>query len=408
MEELLKIFSRREELKPLCDLDRNDLDYVFEKASAKSLAPRTLITPDEDTITFLLEGQVSLMSGGFVIESFAHTDQRGLLPLFDDSQSEDAALLTSHGVILEIDRKLLEGLHSQHRRNNPETKAKSIEDEEQHLFDELRRAFKADRLQLPALPEAALKIRQVINQAGVGTSEIIQIVQTDPILSARLIKVANSPLYGTWREIKTVRDAVRRLGLETTRGLSFSLSVKQLFHARSSMIKMQLRQIYDESIQVSSLAYVITRNRAKNLDPEQALLAGLLARLGVIPILKYVDENPGLISSPDMLNKSLINLNVPISRLIFDRWNFDEQFLRVVECSDDWYRDTGKEADYVDIVIAARLLFFKKSNQLDESINIYQLAVADKLMLFEEDEYGLEFLEQAKNEIDEMQAMLRL
>ena len=77
MEELLKKFSRREELKPLCDLDRNDLDCVFEKASVKSLAPRTLITPDEKAITFLLEGQVSLMSGGFVVESFAHTDQRG-------------------------------------------------------------------------------------------------------------------------------------------------------------------------------------------------------------------------------------------------------------------------------------------------------------------------------------------
>ena len=408
MEELLKKFSRREELKPLCDLDRNDLDCVFEKASVKSLAPRTLITPDEKAITFLLEGQVSLMSGGFVVESFAHTDQRGLMPLFDDCRSEDAALLTSHGAILEVDRKLFEGLHSQHQHNNPAAKANSIEDEEQFLFDELRRAFKADRLQLPALPEAALKIRQVINQSSVGTSEIIQIVQTDPILSARLIKVANSPLYGTWREIKTVRDAVRRLGLETTRGLSFSLSVKQLFHARSSMIKQQLKQMYDESIQVSSLAYVITQKRAKNLDPEQALLAGLLARLGVIPILKYVDENPGLISSIDMLHKSLIHLNVPISRLIFDRWNFDEQFLSVVECSQDWYRDTGKEADYVDIVIAARLLFFKKTNQLDESINIYQLAVADKLKLFGEDEYGLDFLDQAKNEIDEMQEMLRL
>jgi len=406
MEELLKTFSRREELKPLCDLDRNDLDYVFEKASVKSLAPRTLITPDDGKITFLLEGQVSLTSGGFVVESFTHTDQRGLLPLFDDSRNEDAALLTSHGAILEIDRKLLEGLHSHHRRNVFETR--SIEDEEQYLFDELQQAFKADRLQLPALPEAALKIRQVINQASVGTSEIIQIVQTDPMLSARLIKVANSPLYGTWREIKTVRDAVRRLGLETTRGLSFSLSVKQLFHARSSMIKQQLKQMYDESIQVSSLAYVITRKRAKNLDPEQALLAGLLARLGVIPILKYVDENPGLVSSADMLNKSLANLNVPISRLIFDRWNFDEQFLSVVECSDDWHRDTGKEADYVDIVIAARILFHKKTNQLDESINVYQLAVADKLKLFEEDEYGLDFLQQARNEIDEMQAVLRL
>ena len=408
MDELLKTFAHRDKLVPLCDLDRNDLDYVFENASVKSLAPRTLVTPDDKTITFLLEGKISVMSGGFVVESFTHADRRGHQPLFDHNRGEDAALLTSHGAILEINRKLFEGLYSQKFGRDSDAGPRSVEEEEQHLFEELRKAFKADRLQLPALPEAALKIRQVVNQAGVGTSEIIQIVQTDPILSARLIKVANSPLYGTWREIKTVRDAVRRLGLETTRSLSFSLSVKQLFHARSSMIKQQLRQMYDESIQVSSLAYVITQRRAKFLDPEQALLAGLLSRLGIIPILKYVDEHPGLISTPEILSKSLINLNVPISQLIFERWNFDEQFLSVVECSQDWYRDTGKEADYVDIVIAARLLFLAKSRQLDETINIYQLPIAEKLMLFEEDEQGLDFLEQARHEIEEMQEMLRL
>ena len=408
MEELLKTFSRRDKLKPLCELNRNDLDYVLDKASVKSLAPRTLVTADETTITYLLEGEISMMSGGFVIETFTHVDRRGLSPLFDESRGEDAGLLTSHGAILEIDRKLFEGLYAQLPPKRKPPEHRSIEEEEQYLFDELRRAFKANRLQLPALPEAALKIRQVINQAGVGTSEIIQIVQTDPILSARLIKVANSPLYGTWREIRTVRDAVRRLGLETTRSLSFSLSVKQLFHARSSLIKQQLRQMYDESIQVSSLAYVITRNRAKFLDPEQALLAGLLHKLGVIPILKFVDENPSLISNIENLNKSLINLNLPISRLIFERWHFDDQFLTVVECCDDWFRDTGQQADYVDIVIAARLLFLKQANQLDESINIHQLPVADKLELFEEDEYGLDFYEQAKQEIDDMQGMLRL
>ena len=408
MDDTLKAFTQRHKLRPLCDLTRNDLEYVFENASVWPLKPRTLVTPEEGSMFYLLEGEISLLSGGFVIETFTHTDIRGLLPLFDETKEEDSAVFVSHGAILEIDRALFEGLHSQCQVSDDAIDEDVLKNEEEQLFEQLLLAFKNDQIQLPALPEAALKIRQVINQPDVGSAEIIQIVQTDPALSARLIKVANSPLYGTWREIKTVRDAVRRLGLETTRSLSFSLSISQLFHARSSLIKAHIEKIYDESIQVSSLAYVITRNCAKHLDPEQALLAGLLHKLGVIPILKYIDENPGLISTSKALNKSLINLYVPVSRLMFEHWNFDDEFLNVVELSESWYRDSGERADYADIVIAARLLYLEQTSQLDESVIIDRVPVAEKLGLLEIDDYGLDFYEQASQEIEDMQQMLRV
>lgn len=408
MDEQLKSFSRRHKLKPLCELDRNDLDYVLENASVWPLKPHTLVTPDKESIFYLLEGNISLLSGGFVIESFTHTEHRGFLPLFDESKDEDAALLISHGTILEIERALFDGLYSQRSASNNSFDKDQLNREEQQLFEQLMEACDKDQLQLPVLPEAALKIRQVINQADVGSSEIIQIVQTDPVLSTRLIKVANSPLYGTWREIKTVRDAVRRLGLETTRNLSFGLSVGELFHARSSLIKQQIAKLYEESIQVSALAYVITRNLAPQLDSEQALLAGLLHNLGVIPILKFIDEKPGLISSIESINKSLVNLRIPISRLLFDRWNFDDEFLKVVEHANDWHRDTGEAADYIDIIIAAKLLFLEKSGQLDESIITHQLPITEKLKIYEINAHGFDFLDQATQEIEDMQRTLRI
>lgn len=407
MDDLLKTYSQRDKLEPLCELSRNDLDYLFENAVVKSLKPHTLITPDQNNIIFLLEGEISLLSGGFVVESFTHADRRGLSALFDQRKEEDAALLTSHGAILEVDRALFEGLYTQRNAEAEDISLDQLQREEQRLFERLKKALNSDQLQLPALPEAALKIRQVINKSDVNSAEIIQIVQTDPTLSARLIKVANSPLYGTWREIKTVRDAVRRLGQETTRSLSFSLSVRQLFHAKSSLIKQQIQQMYKESIEVSVLAYVIARNRADHLDPEQALLAGLLHKLGAIPILKYIDENPGLISSTQSLDKSLINLSVPISRLMFEHWHFDDEFLKIVEFSDNWYRDSGKPVDYVDVVIAARLLYLQKMNQLDESIILEKVPIADKLDLIDLDGRGYDFYSEARTEIDDMQKMLQ-
>lgn len=404
MNKTLNIYSRRNQLQPLCQLNHTDLNYLFDQSTVVPLEPRTLITLESDAILYLLEGEVTILSGGFVVEKFNHSDKRALQPLFDESSEEDSGITTSHGALLNVDRRLFDGLYSQHLAASGEV---LLENSEAELFQHLLIAFQKGKLPLPTLPDAALKIRKLINSPDIGSTEIIQIVQTDPVLSARLVKVANSPLYGTWRETKTVRDAVRRLGLENTRNLSFSLSIKQLFNAKTSLIKTQIKRVYDESISVSALAYVITQHRADHLDPEQALLAGLVQNIGIIPILKYVDENPQLVKNIEMLEKSLVNLRMPISTLLLDQWNFGEDFLKVVEQAENWNRDTGEAIDYADIVTASRFIYLNRSELSNNAANFESLPLVKKLNLFEVDDAGLYFFEQAQFEIDDMQRLLR-
>ncbi|MDJ0880394.1 MAG: HDOD domain-containing protein [Gammaproteobacteria bacterium] len=401
-------FAKCNQLSPLDELGQNDLQLLLEQSEVQQLEPRTLVTAERGQLVYLLEGEVSLLSGGFVTESFTHLDQRALTPLFNEALDEDSAVLTSHGWILLVDRGLFDGLYFQAQAARVETSELDLSKAENELFQHLLRAFNNNKLDLPALPEAAFKIRQAINNPEVGSTEIIQIVQTDPVLSARLVKVANSPLYGTWREIKTVRDAVRRLGLETTKNLSFSLSVRQLFKAKTSLIKQQIQKIYQESTAVAAIAYVVTQSQAKHLDPEQALLSGLVQNLGLIPILKYIDEHPSMMVSIDQLGKSIKNLYVPVSTLILNEWNFDPEFIDIVENNENWERDTKQETDYTDIIIASKLIYQQEHLQ-DDGLpheRIDDLPVMRKLGLHEFDDEGHFFMDKAQIEIAEMQKLL--
>ena len=129
--------------------------------------------------------------------------------------------------------------------------------------------------------------------------------------------------------------------------------------------------------------------------------------IGIIPILKYVDENPQLVKNIEMLDKSLVNLRMPISTLLLDQWNFGEDFLKVVEQAENWNRDTGEAIDYADIVIASRLIYLNKDELLNNAVNFESLPIVKKLKLFEVDDAGLYFFEQAQFEIDDMQRLLR-
>ncbi len=327
-------------------------------------------------------------------------------PLFNESLDEDSAVLTSHGVILQVDRALFEALYSQQQAATVEIEVVNLNESENDLFQDLLKAFMQKKLDLPGLPEAALKVRQAINNPDVGSTEIIQIVQSDPVLSARLVRVANSPLYGTWREIKTVRDAVRRLGLETTKNLSFSLSVKMLFSAKTTIIKNYIQSIYDESTTIAAIAFVITQAQAKKLDPEQALLSGLIQNLGLIPILKYIDMHPSMMQSAELLGKSIEHLQVPVSSMIFNEWNFDPEFIEIVEQSQNWTRNSGETIDYCDVIIAARLLFLQQKDELPVE-SLQKLPVIQKLRLTEFDDDGHYFMDKAAEQVEEMNKLLR-
>lgn len=359
-------FSKRNLLSPLNELNDNDRKLVFEKGHLKGVEPRSLVTPDENVLIYLLEGEVSLLSAGFVSESFTHNDSRALKPLFNEALEEDSVLFTSHGILFEVDKAFFEGLYLQSQAAQIEQNETELSQSEDLIFQHIYEVFQNKKLELPMLPEAALKIRKAVNtQQDISSQEIIDIVQTDAALSARLLKVANSPLYGTWREIKTIKDAVRRLGVEVTRNLSFSLSVHQLYDAKTRLIKTEMKKLYALTRRISSLSYTLIKEFCDDLDPEHAILAGLLQGVGILPILKYIDNNPHLAQSDAQLNKSIHNLIVPISVLLFNDWHLSSEYIDYIEQSENWLRNSDEPVDYLDVLIVARLLYLHEQGGED-------------------------------------------
>jgi HD-like signal output (HDOD) protein len=91
--------------------------------------------------------------------------------------------------------------------------------------------------------------------------------------------------------------------------------------------------------------------------------------------------------------------------MILEEWNFDPEFVEIVEQAKNWSRDTGKPADYCDVVLAARLVY---RQEVDDSPveQLRELPVIQKLRLFEIDEKGDFFLDKVRSEVAEMQQLL--
>lgn len=82
---------------------------------------------------------------------------------------------------------------------------------------------------LPPMPEAVQKIQAICNNPDSSISDLIDVVEKDPSLTANLLKAANSPLYGFSREITTVSQAVSLFGMATVKGFAIASAVKSSF-----------------------------------------------------------------------------------------------------------------------------------------------------------------------------------
>ena len=112
---------------------------------------------------------------------------------------------------------------------------------------EIITAINNDRLVLPTLPEVALKVREVADDPDASIDKLNQVISGDAALSARIIRVANSPLLRASRAIEDLRTALMRLGIQYTCNIATGLAMEQMFQATSDLVDMRMRQIWSRS-----------------------------------------------------------------------------------------------------------------------------------------------------------------
>ncbi|MCP4129300.1 MAG: HDOD domain-containing protein [Gammaproteobacteria bacterium] len=218
----------------------------------------------------------------------------------------------------------------------------------------LQTSIENNTITLPTLPEVALKVRDAVEQENTTAVQVAEMVATDAALTARLLQVANSPLYRGRVPIESIQMAITRLGNKMVRSLVISLAMKQIFQATSDAADKRLRKLWEESVQIAAISRVLSQSLS-HLDKEQAMLAGLIHNIGCLPILTLAESYPDLIGDETRLDALIEKLNPIIGKQILEAWDFSDAMIAVPENYQNLAYDGGDKADYVDIVQVARL-----------------------------------------------------
>lgn len=142
---------------------------------------------------------------------------------------------------------------------------------------------------LPVLPGTAVEALRLVRDPRVRTDELLAVVELDPPLAARILAVANSSYYARGNAIRSLRQAVVRLGLHALRDVIYmAIYASTLFDA-PGLVDV-VRETFDHSVVVARFAQRLAPHLG--IDDETAFLAGLLHDVGRARCCKVLSKLP--------------------------------------------------------------------------------------------------------------------
>ena len=193
--------------------------------------------------------------------------------------------------------------------------------------------------QLPPLPESAMQIETVYRDPNSSFNDMAKILEKDPLLTADILKAANSPLYGFSREINAINQAVGLFGMGTVRGFALASIVKKSFSLDLSPYGIT-NEMFSELSKKQHALVTSWCLRKENRYLGILSPAAFLVEIGKVIIAQQlmadnkVEEFQNAIKEFQDVEKAereIVGVDTPeISAMIFKQWKFDAGLIDVI------------------------------------------------------------------------------
>ncbi len=252
---------------------------------------------------------------------------------------------------------------------------------------------------LPSIPIVMFEVTKLLDNPMTSTNELGKIISKDQGLTAKILTVANSPLYGLPRKVSTIEFAIVVLGFEQIKNIVIALSMIEAFSSKDKD-DWNRKAFWIHSLSTALGAKKIADDLGISKTAE-AFTAGLLHDLGISVIQRYFNKEF------KQINTLVKETNVPylaaeehvlgmthqdVGKFLAERWNLPQSlgdaiaFHHTPSLTDEWKNLTAVVhlADYMTNRVAAENYIWDYGFQLDENIisilNLGSQSYLDKLI----------------------------
>lgn len=193
------------------------------------------------------------------------------------------------------------------------------------------------QLTFPTFLDLTIRIKRVCDDPQASLDDIIRVIRADPLLSARIIRLANSAALNPYgRSFTSIAEAVRRVGLVNVRSLAYAVATEQLAaEARSADARLVASGLWMHTIDVAAWSYAITRHLRAG-DPDTALFAGMLSSIGQFYLLARSTAHPELEKDLNRLGEFIGLWHEPVGRALLSALDVPQSVIAIFDEGDPY------------------------------------------------------------------------
>lgn len=213
------------------------------------------------------------------------------------------------------------------RPEDRDKKGDALKAQRFHMLEDIAKELSGEVV-FPTYFDAVLRLRKILQDPEQGMAEIAQAVAIEPLISAKLLHLANSVAFNPeGREVVDLKSAIMRLGLNAVRTAALSTVMAQLLRARGMADYAELtHSLWEHSIKTSAAARIIART-APRLNADEAMLAGLIHDLGAFYMLYRATQYDELRHRPDSIKYLIIQWHESIGVSLLNALGIPEEIV---------------------------------------------------------------------------------
>jgi HD-like signal output (HDOD) protein/nitrogen-specific signal transduction histidine kinase len=213
---------------------------------------------------------------------------------------------------------------------------------------------------LPTLPHILLQLIDICNRNEKGIKELARLINQDPSLSERVLRLVNSAYYSLKQKVVSIDQALLLLGMDAVKNLAISSSIYQVFNRPPSRSAFDLKLFWWHSLSCGSVSRLIAR-KIGYPSPDEAFLSGLLHDIGKILLwVNFEEEYEPIIQAAAYRSAELLKgeqaLGLTHSQAgawLVGRWNLPSFLPDAVRYHHDPFDRVVHASPLVQIVYAA-------------------------------------------------------
>ena len=246
----------------------------------------------------------------------------------------------------------------------------------------LAQELTAGKVELPSFPDIAIKVRKVLADDDVNLDMVVRVVGSEPTLAARLLQVANSAAVNrTGSPVTEMRKAVQRMGLNMVRSAAIAFAMAQMKKASELKgLEAPMAKLWQRCSAVAAMSHVVARRLTK-LNPDTALLAGLLHGVGELYILTRAHKHPALFADQPVYDSIVREWHVSVAKALLENWDISEEIVLAVSEFEELDRRHTGAPDLSDVLTVAHLMVSYQDFPESIELNMQGVAAVERMSL---------------------------